>query len=215
MAQWTKKYTPPEKLNEGAEYTEDSDVTLDTFNAANNNAFYAVEQSKKATETANKALEHAQKNGTQTFINNEFQSRLDFASDPQQQISAISSDTVANTNAISEIETKLSNKWNKSYTILSAVTKIQLKPNEKFFGIIVISGNYANLVVDTDQGIKANFGTDIGKIITIGQHINTFTITLTMPDGTMKYYSDDVSKYNFFVVRSNDIYGVLYKFQLT
>lgn len=86
MAQWSKKYTPPANLNGGAEYTIDSDVTLDTFNVANNNAFYAVEQSKKATETANNALEHAQKNGTQTFINNKFQSRLDFTSDPQSQI---------------------------------------------------------------------------------------------------------------------------------
>ena len=214
MAQWTKKYTPPEKLNEGAEYTEDSDVTLDTFNAANNNAFYAVEQSKKATETANKALEHAQKNGTQTFINNEFQSRLDFASDPQQQISAISSDTVANTNAISEIETKLSNKWNKSYTILSAVTKIQLKPNEKFFGIIVLSGNYGDFVIDTDQGILENFGTAVGKIIMIGQNVNIFTISFIMTNKTTKYYSIDVSNYQKVELRSNDMYGVLYEFKL-
>lgn len=86
MAQWSKKYTPPANLNGGAEYTIDSDVTLDTFNVANNNAFYAVEQSKMANDTANRALDHAQKNGTQTFVNNQFQSRLDFTSDPQTQI---------------------------------------------------------------------------------------------------------------------------------
>lgn len=155
-------------------------------------------------------------------VNNIAQNTLSFTSDPQTQIDgkqpkgdyATNSALNANTTAISEIETKLSNKWNKSYTILSAVTKIQLNPNERFFGIIVLSSSYGDLVIDTNEGIKVNFGTNIGKIIMIGQNDNIFTISLIMPDRTTKYYSIDVSKYQKVELRNNDMYGVLYEFKL-
>lgn len=120
----------------------------------------------------------------------------------------------SNSTLVDDVTALKANKADKSYRILSAVTKIQLKPNENFFGIMVISGSYGDLVVDTDQGIKANFGTNIGKIIIIGQNNNVFTISLIMPDGTTKYYSIDVSKYQKVELRNNDMYGVLYEFKL-
>lgn len=136
MAQWSKKYTPPEKLNGGNEYTEDSDVTLDTFNVANNNAFYAVEQSTKATETANKALEHAQKNGTQTFINNKFQSRLDFTSDPQAQIDGKTTVNIggvaqSQVNFTSDPQTQLNDTLKKSQLVGQFGQSENLAVNQK------------------------------------------------------------------------------------